>query len=323
MTRPLSWLGTLLLATLAPSNAQDAANSDVNAIQLRTHSLQAPYLDSDMQSRWFDFGGSTIVRADQYIRLTGQQPSQSGWIFSRVPLTATNWEVEIEFNIHGTGSLWGDGMAIWFTKERGEQGPVFGMKDYFEGLGIFVDTYKNDRPGVVFPYVMAMLGDGKTKYDKDNDGRANELGGCSARGLRNAEIPTRMKITYFQDQNLVVNLGYKKENHWTNCFEVKDVKLPQVVFLGLSAETGELSDNHDIIKVETKNLYSPSGQKSSTPGPAGSKDYSRDKYTQAQTQKKAKGSWLLFFGQILLVILVAGAAYVGFTFYRAQRRDRF
>jgi hypothetical protein len=25
-----------------------------------------PYLDSDMQSRWFDFGGNTIVRADQY-----------------------------------------------------------------------------------------------------------------------------------------------------------------------------------------------------------------------------------------------------------------
>lgn len=26
-----------------------------------------PYLDSDFQSRWFDFGGDTIVRADQYV----------------------------------------------------------------------------------------------------------------------------------------------------------------------------------------------------------------------------------------------------------------
>jgi hypothetical protein len=25
-----------------------------------------PYLDSDMQSRWFDFGGNTIVRTDKY-----------------------------------------------------------------------------------------------------------------------------------------------------------------------------------------------------------------------------------------------------------------
>jgi hypothetical protein len=25
-----------------------------------------PYLDSDMQSRWWDFGGNTIVRVDKY-----------------------------------------------------------------------------------------------------------------------------------------------------------------------------------------------------------------------------------------------------------------
>lgn len=29
----------------------------------------------------------------RYIRLTSDRPSQEGWIFSRVPLTATNWEV--------------------------------------------------------------------------------------------------------------------------------------------------------------------------------------------------------------------------------------
>ena len=28
-----------------------------------------PYLDSDMQSRWFEFGGDTIIRADQYAML--------------------------------------------------------------------------------------------------------------------------------------------------------------------------------------------------------------------------------------------------------------
>ena len=31
-----------------------------------TNSRKQPYLDSDMQSRWFDFGGNTIIRADQY-----------------------------------------------------------------------------------------------------------------------------------------------------------------------------------------------------------------------------------------------------------------
>ena len=70
-------------------------------------------------------------------------------------------------------------MALWLTKQRATGGPVFGCADNFEGLGIFFDTYKNNRPGVTFPYVMAMLGDGKTSYDKNNDGKDQELAGCS------------------------------------------------------------------------------------------------------------------------------------------------
>jgi len=151
--------------------------------QLRTHSLVQPYLDSDLQSRWWDFGGDTIIRADKHIRLTSDRPSQSGWIYSRVPLTATNWEIELEFDINGQGNLFGDGFAMWVTTDRAQQGPVFGNKDKFEGLGIFFDTYKNNRPGVVFPYVMAMLGDGHTTYDQGHDGKANELAGCSVSSL--------------------------------------------------------------------------------------------------------------------------------------------
>lgn len=273
-----------------------------------------------MQSRWWDFGGSTVVRADQYIRLAATQPSQSGWIFTRVPLTATNWEVEVEFRISGMGSLFGDGMAMWVTKERGEQGPVFGMKDRFEGLGIFFDTYKNNRPGVVFPYVMAMVGDGQTPYDQANDGKSNELAGCSARGLRNPDFPTKARITYFQDKHLTLDLMYKKEEEWTRCFEVPNVKLPTVTYLGFSSETGELSDNHDILKVETKNLYSPSGSTGGNAG-AGSKDYSRNK--GRPSRPKSGGSWLWFFFKFVIFGLLCGAGYVGYTAYRARRRDRF
>lgn len=74
-------------------------------------------------------------------------------------------------------------MAIWVTKERATPGPVFGSTDRFEGLGIFIDTYKNTRPGVVFPYVMGMLGNSSTTYDKDHDGKANELAGCSVNSV--------------------------------------------------------------------------------------------------------------------------------------------
>lgn len=111
-----------------------------------------------------------------------------------MPLTATNWQVEVEFSINGQGSLFGDGFAMWVTKNRAQQGDVFGMQDKFEGLGIFFDTYKNNRPGVVFPYVMAMLGDGQTAYDKHHDGKANELAGCSVFQLA-ATLPLADSLT--------------------------------------------------------------------------------------------------------------------------------
>ena len=116
-----------------------------------------------------------------------------------MPMTATNWmvstlgsppgklaktdinvQIEIEFKIHGAGHLHGDGMAIWLTEERGKSGKVFGSTDNFNGLGVFIDTYKNSRPGVSFPYVMAMLGNSSVSYDKDHDGKDTELAGCSA-----------------------------------------------------------------------------------------------------------------------------------------------
>lgn len=158
-----------------------------------------------MQSRWFDFGGDTLIRADKYIRLTSEQHSRAGWLFSRVPLTASNWEIEVEFKISGTQTLYGDGMAMWLTKERAQQGTVFGSADKFDGLGIFIDTYKNNRPGTVFPYVMAMMGDGQTVYEKETDGKANELAGCSVSLLqtlqRSARQPpekyTRLTISLF------------------------------------------------------------------------------------------------------------------------------
>lgn len=89
----LPWLFRKL--TQPATNAFPAAGTPVRPSAIRSHRLTRPkpYLDSDLQSRWWDFGGDTIVRTDSYIRLASDRPSQDGWMFSRVPLTATSWEV--------------------------------------------------------------------------------------------------------------------------------------------------------------------------------------------------------------------------------------
>ena len=232
-----------------------------------------------------------------------------------MPLTATNWEIEVEFKIHGKNTLYGDGFAMWITKSRGQVGPVFGGQDKFEGLGIFFDTYKNNRPGVVFPYVMAMMGDGKTAYDKDNDGKDNELAGCSARGIRHASIPTKFKLTYFQDKMLKLELQYKTEDEWTLCFETDTPPaIPQVGYLGFRAETGELSDNHDIISIKANNLYTTPSSHSQRPTPGSGRGL------KGSLGTKSGGSWTWFFMKIVIFILVVGGGYVGYTAWRANSK---
>lgn len=92
------------------------------------------------------------------------------------PCHLKDWEMQVHFKIHGQGkkNLNGDGMAIWYTKERMQKGrnkrtskhniylsgnsysssifalspfagPVFGNMDNFTGLGVFVDTYPNEE----------------------------------------------------------------------------------------------------------------------------------------------------------------------------------
>jgi len=273
-----------------------------------------------MSSRWYDFGGDTIVRADQYIRLASDLPSQQGWLWSRVPLTATNWEIEFEFKIHGAGNLNGDGFAMWVSKQRAQVGPVFGSVDKFEGFGLFFDTYKNNRPGTVFPYVMLMIGDGNTAYDQGSDGKANEVAGCSARGLRNSNNPTKARLTYFQDKSLALQLQYKSEDTWTECFSItptesRPLKLPPVSYLGFTAETGELSDHFDIVSVDAKNLYTASGRIPQRPETL--------KGGRGRRSRKKGSSWSWFFFKIFMFGLVCGGGYFGFTMYRANKRTRF
>jgi mannose-binding lectin 2 len=75
------------------------------------------------------------------VRLTQDRSSQSGWLWSRLPLTPSSFEVEWEFRVDGkSNTLYGDGFAVWLTRGRAQDGPVFGSADKWEGLGIFFDT---------------------------------------------------------------------------------------------------------------------------------------------------------------------------------------
>jgi lectin, mannose-binding 2 len=91
-----------------------------------------------------------------------------------------------------------------------------------------------------------------------------------------------------------------------------------VAYLGFTAETGELSDNHDIISVRTQNLY----RHNTGSNAAGA---SAPKNTASFAKIKTEGgSWSWFFVKFILFGVALVGAYVGFTVYRTrQRNSRF
>ncbi|KAG7252773.1 hypothetical protein CRUP_013434, partial [Coryphaenoides rupestris] len=165
----------------------------------REHSLMKPYhgVGSSSSSQW-DFWGSTLV-STSYVRLTPDDRSKQGSIWNTVPCHLKDWEMHVHYKIHGSGkkNLHGDGIAIWYTKERLHPGPVFGNQDHFVGLAIFLDTFRNDLHGMdrTFPYISAMVSNGSVGYDHGKDGRSAELGGCAAE-IRNKDHDTYLAIRY-------------------------------------------------------------------------------------------------------------------------------
>lgn len=90
-----------------------------------------------------------------------------------------------------------------------------------------------------------MINNGSLTYDHDRDGTLTQLAGCEAK-FRNVDYNTYLSIRYLNDK-LTVMTDLENKHEWKVCFEADNVKLPTGYFFGMSATTGDLSDNHDII----------------------------------------------------------------------------
>ncbi len=152
--------------------------------------------------------------------------------------------------------------AFWYTDKIGEEGNVFGSQDKWNGLGVFFDSFDNDNLRNN-PYIMAMVNDGTLPYQHSTDGMNQQLGGC-LRDFRNKPYPVRAKIEYYK-KTLTIYI----HNGWTNidsnyelCVRREDVTLPKRGLFGLTAATGGLADDHDVIKFLVHSLTPPNEQES-------------------------------------------------------------
>ncbi|KAH0956312.1 hypothetical protein HN011_008084 [Eciton burchellii] len=250
----IAWL--FLIVGVLESFATDLTTWNTRDYMKREHSLIKPYQGTGMTIPYWDFMGSTMV-TNNYIRLTPDLQSKQGALWNSVPCHVRNWELQIQFKVHGKGKeLFGDGFVIWYAKERMKAGPVFGSQDYFQGLAIIVDTYSNHngQHNHQHPYISAMVNNGSLHYDHDRDGTHTQLSGCEAK-FRNVEYDTHIAIKY--ERNILsVFTDISNKMAWKECFIVDEIRLPTGYYIGISGTTGDLSDNHDILSIRLFELDS-------------------------------------------------------------------
>nr|XP_033789420.1 protein ERGIC-53 [Geotrypetes seraphini] len=221
------------------------------------YSFKGPHLvQSDGTVPFWVHTGSAIPSADQ-IRITPSLKSQRGSVWTKSVSLFENWETQVAFRVTGRGRVGADGLAIWFTEHQGFDGNVFGAADSWNGVGIFFDSFDND--GKKNNPVIVMVGnDGRLVYDHQNDGETQALASCQ-RDFRNTPYPVRAKITYYKKTLTVMmnNAFTPNKEDYEYCMKVDNLIIPNQGYFGISAATGGLADDHDVLSFLTFQLTEP------------------------------------------------------------------
>uniref|UniRef100_A0A8C7YLV0 Lectin, mannose-binding, 1 n=1 Tax=Oryzias sinensis TaxID=183150 RepID=A0A8C7YLV0_9TELE len=187
------------------------------------YSFKGPHLaQSDGSIPFWIHGGSAIPSADQ-VRITPSLRSQRGSVWTKNKVNFEHWEAEVTFRVSGRGRTGADGLAVWFSTAQGIDGPVYGAAD--------------------------------------RDGSTQALGSC-LRDFRNKPYPIRAKVTYYKKTlTVMINNGFTPDKEdYEFCTKVENMVIPTEGFFGISAATGGLADDHDVLSFLLFRLTEPGQQ---------------------------------------------------------------
>ncbi|XP_063984599.1 protein ERGIC-53 [Diachasmimorpha longicaudata] len=222
------------------------------------YSFKPPYLaQKDGSVPFWEYGGNAIASSEN-VRVAPSLKSQKGAIWTKKTTDFDWWVVDLVFRVTGRGRIGADGLAFWYTTDKGHyNGTVFGSSDMWNGLGIFFDSFDNDNKHNN-PYIMAVLNNGDKIFDHTNDGSTQLLSGC-LRDFRNKPFPTRARIEYYKNTLTVLfhNGMTNSNDDYEMCLRADNVYLPKRGYFGVSAATGGLADDHDVLQFLTTSLHPP------------------------------------------------------------------
>lgn len=299
----LIFFTNLILCQFEEETSKDAV------YKLHPHSIEPPYVDS-FGMPFFDFGEDTVINTFSQVRLTPDLSSKSGYLWSKKVLPFNSWQIETDFHINGKLShISGDGLAFWTTVDRMKPGHVFGNQDFFKGFALIIDTYANTNHDESFPYIQGIVNDGTKHYNIDNDGKDVESAGCSA-DIKHTTKPAAILITYVKGS--VIEVKFKtnrEEKEWIHCFTINGITLPDNLYLGFTAHTGQLHDNHDILKVTTRS--------------SNKKDFVYNAQPQKTNKSYSGASVGSFLFKMVLLVAVVFIIYYGYKAMQEKNNKRF
>jgi len=228
-----------------------------------THNFAPPFQEIDnsgerLVSKHWRNSGTTVVN-NNFVRLTPDRQSKKGALWSRKAVGVPSFSSILKFRISGQGkNFFGDGIAFWIIQQGYySEGNLHGSEEKFTGIGIVFDTFKNTENIAAHRDVTILINDGTKTYEV----MTSDVQGCNANFRYHADRAdfsvtdaSRAKVTLL-DNSLEVYIDPQNSGEWTPCVNISNIGLPsnwaRSAHIGLSASTGQLADNHDIISLKS------------------------------------------------------------------------
>ncbi|XP_069910767.1 protein ERGIC-53-like isoform X8 [Oryctolagus cuniculus] len=227
-------LGLLLLLLLGPAGAAAPRRRFEYKLSFKGPGLAPPGAGMSFWSHH----GDAILGLDE-VRLAPSLRDRGGAVWSRVPVLLSAWEVEVQLRVTGPGRRGAQGVAVWYTRERGRVGSVLGGPASWDGIGILLDSSAGDTQDS--PAIRVLAGDGHSPSTQLGGGASRVLGLCR-RDFRNRPYPIRARITYWgQRLRVSSNSGLTPHDPDEVCVEVGPLLLAPGGFFGVSAATSTLA----------------------------------------------------------------------------------
>ncbi|CAI4232235.1 unnamed protein product [Auanema sp. JU1783] len=291
---------------------------------IRDFQLVAPYATS---GHW-DFVGDALLTSNK-LRLTRNENSLRGSIWSRNTVTVRDWELIVGFRVSGESTP-ADGLSIWYTQHTGT-GSAYGAPELFSGIGVAVDTYPNRKNGVFTKAdVITLFNDGTKKYDDSKDGLNLAPSGdisCNFDFALRDGVDIRTKnasMIMIRYTNNVLSIYHSgRGDTWSLCNSYNEMYLPINYHLGLSASTGDLNSSHEILFLKLYQLQNTDSKPAvASPQYQGSVGNVPENVNEPGSGVFTFFKWVFYLGIVAVLLVVA---FFGWKEYssRRNRKSRF